>query len=156
MGVFPNHKDADQALAELTLAGFPENQIELHSPAGVETPDTIKMEDAGLVSRGRAEIGAWLGGIIGLLVGALVGSGAMAGLEQFDAAPGVLFAIAGCVVCALLGWLVGWAVGADHESFYAHELRAGRTVLCVHANGHASEAAAILERHQAARVKLCR
>jgi hypothetical protein len=61
---------------------------------------------------------------------------------------GVICAIIGTFVGGAIGAAIGWVLAADSDSFYARELKSGRTVLTVWGD-RSGEAAAILRRHQA-------
>jgi hypothetical protein len=153
--VFTDRAEATKACDELYRAGFRRDQIDLVPP---ERRGPTKHHEPGIKLKEKA--GAALGGLIGALAGCLIGTlaatGAIPGIPPILDAAGLaalVGAIAGLVVGGLFGAVMGWAFEADDDSFYARELREGRTLMTVHGNGRSAEAAAILRQHQASGVR---
>jgi hypothetical protein len=155
VGVFTDREEATKACEELFRLGFRRDQIDLIPPEG---PGKIKPSEAGpkLKEKAGGVLGGLIGALIGCLVGTLAATGAIPGIPPILDASGLaalVGAIAGIVVGGLFGAVIGWAFEADGDSFYARELREGRTLMTVHGNGRSAEAAAILRQHQASGVR---
>jgi hypothetical protein len=153
--VFTDRAEATKACDELYRAGFRHDQIDLVPPEGQSAP---KQHEPGVKLKEKA--GAALGGLVGALIGCLIGTlaatGAIPGIPSILDAAGlaaVVGALAGIIAGGLLGAVIGWAFEADEDSFFARELREGRTLMTVHGNGRSAEAAAILRRHQTSAVR---
>jgi len=154
VGVFSDHVQADQAIAELKRAGFRDDQI------GVAARDwraqtgtgTVKKEDDTMA--GEA---ALAGAITGAAGGALVGLGILAGVIPVIGpaiAAGTLGIIlsnaaAGAAVVGLVGALVGLGIPEEEARYYEEEFKSGRVIVTVKADGRYDEALAILRRHGA-------
>lgn len=155
VGVFTEAALADQTRADLLRAGFRPEQIELNGPGAAPPAHPINVP-AGLRTRGKAAIVALVGGVVGALICTLLATGAFRGfgpLTGHIALDSVIGAVGGFVLGAVIGALVGGGFAAADTGFYAQEVRAGQTVLKVHANGRSAEAEQILRRNQASRVE---
>lgn len=150
VGAFTDEVEAQNALAELRLAGFGDTDIGVirrHSADGmlVNGDDTYAGE------------GAVAGVAAGAGLGALWGAGIVAGVMPIlgpAIAGGTLAAVltsaaAGAVAAGFTGTLIGMGIPREEAEFYETELDSGRTIITVKAPGRVGEAADILERHGA-------
>jgi len=149
VGVFRNRQDAERAVDELHRAGFTDEQIGVaarddDARSGTQTSggaDT-KGEEGGLTGM---LAGAGIGGVIGAAavglipgIGPVIAAGALAGILGGAAA--------GAATGGLVGWLAGQGVPEEEARHYESEVKAGRTLVTVQADGRYDEAAAILQR----------
>jgi hypothetical protein len=156
VGVFAERTEAERALDDLVRAGFPRDRIELRVRTGEGPLHPTKMGPPKLKAKAGATLGGMIGGIIGCLAGTLITTGVIPGIPPLldgAAVAGIIGAVAGLAIGGLGGAVIGWAIEADEDSFYAHELERGRTLVTVHGNGRSTEAAAILRRNQASGVR---
>ena len=151
VGVFENQQQAQQAVAELHRAGFEEDQIGVAARGEGEAAG--RTNDDG---KNYAGEGALAGAATGAGIGALWGLGILAG-----ALPAIGPAIAGGTLAVLLssaaagaaaaglaGALIGMGISKEEAEYYEGELKSGRTVVTVKANGRYEEASAILQRFE--------
>jgi hypothetical protein len=153
VGVFGDASRARDAIAALKDAGFHGDDIGLLMPDGRELPagttDTENEAGAG------AATGAVTGSVLGGLGGFLVGMGALAipVFSPFIAAGAFTTALAGiaagAAVGAIAGALVGIGILKEEAEWYERELRGGRTLVTVHADGRYDEAQTLLGRYGA-------
>jgi hypothetical protein len=138
---------------EVRRAGFRENQIGFVSrgednevPTAVdETSNTLAAE------------GAMAGALAGAGVGGLVGLGILAGVIPVVGpaiAAGTLGTIllnaaGGAAIASVAGALIGLGIPEEEASYYEGEIKAGRYLVTVHADGRYEEAWNILQRHGA-------
>jgi hypothetical protein len=149
VGVFSDRTQAQQAMQELRIAGFRDDQLGLaasgdsdFSTAAADESDTYAAEG------GTAGLAAGAG------VGALWGLGIAAGVMPAIGpaiAGGTLAAIlssaaAGAATAGLAGTLVGLGIPKEEAEYYEGELRSGRIILTVHTEGRNAEARAIQRR----------
>jgi hypothetical protein len=156
-GVFEDREEAERAIDELRQAGFGDDQLGFvrrgadgaeASPEVYEDPTSLSGETGTRVEE-DATGGALTGGIVGGLIGA-----AVAGLI-----PGIGPAVAGGILAATLGGaavgaaagglagvLIGLGIPEDEARYYEGEIRSGRTIVMVKADGRSREAAATLRR----------
>jgi len=153
VGVFEARHKAQQAVAELTRSGFGEKHI------GVLAQDHEPASAAGALSGegSHAAEGAVTGAAVGAGVGALWALGiAAGGLPVIGPviAGGVLASVltsaaGGAVLAGVVGALVGLGIPEDDARYYEDELKSGRTLVTVGADGREDAAWAILCRHGA-------
>jgi hypothetical protein len=147
VGVFPTVEQADAAIRDLVDKGFKKDDIGF----------IIREEGGGDVKREGQEQEQGYGprviegGVTGGLLGGLFGSLAALAIPGFGPVLSVgLFASAGG---ALIGMFTGVMSNEDYSDdeirWYHEELRAGRPIVAVHADGRYSEALAILQTHGA-------
>ena len=150
VGVFPDRSRAQEAVDALKLAGFREDQL------GVATRNDTKEPwpdyDTGL----KVAEGAAIGAATGAGVGALWGLGVAAQLfpPLGIVAGGTLMALlasagTGAALATVVGALVGLGVPEDEAGYYEGELKGGRTLVTVRADGRYDEAWNILARYGA-------
>ena len=156
IGVFADRERAARAVAELESSGFTPQQVGFIVPreeqfegnTGVGDSDTAVEAET---SRGAAK-GAVVGGLIGAAAALLI-----PGLGPVAAGGILAAALTGTGVGAVTGGLVGALTHlglAEHEaSRYERELRAGRALVTVRADGRQAEAQDILRRHGATGVE---
>src|SRR6185312_6053691 len=102
-----------------------------------------------------AATGAVTGGILGGLGGWLVGIGALAipGVGPFIAAGAFATALTGAAigagVGAIAGALIGMGVPKEEAEYYEGEVKSGRTLVTVRADGRYADAQRILRDHRA-------
>jgi uncharacterized protein (TIGR02271 family) len=148
VGVFEDPSAARRAIGLLKDAGFDGESISILTP---DKEDTRAMaEETGTHAGGGAATGAVAGGILGGLGGWLVGIGALAipGVGPFIAAGAFATALGGAAigagVGAIAGALIGMGVPEEHAKYYEGEVRSGRTLVTVRADGRYDEAQRIL------------
>jgi uncharacterized protein (TIGR02271 family) len=148
VGVFEDPSAARRAIGLLKDAGFEGESISILTP---DKEDTRTMaEETGTHAGGGAATGAVAGGILGGLGGWLVGIGALAipGVGPFIAAGAFATALGGAAigagVGAIAGALIGMGVPEEHAKYYENEVRSGRTLVTVRADGRYDEAQSIL------------
>jgi uncharacterized protein (TIGR02271 family) len=148
VGVFEDPSAARRAIGLLKDAGFDGESISILTP---DKEDTRTMaEETGTHAGGGAATGAVAGGILGGLGGWLVGIGALAipGVGPFIAAGAFATALGGAAigagVGAIAGALIGMGVPEEHAKYYENEVRSGRTLVTVRADGRYDEAQNIL------------
>jgi uncharacterized protein (TIGR02271 family) len=150
VGVFNDREDARNAIRALRDAGFREDQIGVASSnrEGLRSVDDDEGEES------YAGEGAAAGLATGAGLGALWGLGILAGVL-----PAIGPAIAGGTLAALLssaavgaaaaglaGTLVGMGISKEEAEYYESEMKAGRTIVTVHADTRRDEALTILRR----------
>jgi hypothetical protein len=146
IGVFPTRERAEAAISELERNGFKQvGMVHRDSNGKVHT-------DGRAVAEGAA-----VGAGVGALGGALVGLGVWAGVIPII---GPVFAVGalgtvllnaagGAALTGLAGALIGWGVEETDARYYESEVKAGRVLVTVHAEGQESAAWDILARHEA-------
>jgi uncharacterized protein (TIGR02271 family) len=153
VGVFRAPEQARDAIEALKDAGFSPDAISILSPdrrAGRELA-----EETGTHAGEGAATGAVTGGILGGLGGWLVGIGALAipGVGPFIAAGALATALGGAAigagVGAIAGALVGLGVPKEEAEYYEGEVKSGRTLVTVRADGRYAEAQRLLRLHGA-------
>jgi uncharacterized protein (TIGR02271 family) len=153
VGVFHNPEDARDAINALKDAGFRGDDIGLLMRDRDEARDMAA--ETGTKAGEGAATGALAGGLLGGLAGWLVGIGALAipGVGPFIAAGAFGAALTGAAVGAgvgaIAGALVGMGIPEDEAKYYEEEVRGGRTLVTVRADGRYDEARDILRRHGA-------
>lgn len=153
VGVFTDREQARDAVSALRDAGFTGDDISLLMPDRGDTRGTAT-DTENEAGKGAAT-GAVAGGILGGLGGFLVGVGALA-IPVFGPiiaagafATALAGVAAGAAVGAIAGALVGMGIPKEEAEWYEGEVRSGRTLLTVRANGRYDEAQAILRRYGA-------
>lgn len=153
VGVFHSRDDARAAIDALKEANFPASGISILSPDRRET-ETMA-EETGTHAGSGAATGAVAGGVLGGLGGWLLGIGALAipGIGPFIAAGAFASALGGAAigagVGAIAGALTGMGVPDEEASYYEGEVKSGRTLVTVAADGRYSEARTILRQYGA-------
>jgi hypothetical protein len=133
-GIFPMHDEAVRARDDLIALGVPSDEIEIVTPLDHRAVFPVEQARPELRQRGDAALGALAGGIVGCLLGTLLATSAFPGMPTLFGGGGAAAttgALIGIVIGAVIGAVIAWAVAAEQDSFYAHEIRAGRTVLVV-------------------------
>jgi len=148
VGVFSDRTKAQEVIAELKRAGFRDDQIGLTSGGthGDTDSSDAKGNYAGEGGVAGVATGAGLGALwgLGILAGVLPAIGpAIAGGTL---AVLLSSAAAGAAAAGLAGTLVGLGIPKEEAEFYEGEVKAGRTIVTVNANGRNAEALAILRR----------
>jgi len=149
VGVFETRARADQAVADLRAAGFAEDKIGMvYRGADGETVKTGAAEET------YAEEGAVAGAVAGAAGGALIGAGILAGvipvigpvLALGTLGTVLVNAAGGAAIAGLAGALIGWGIPEEDAEFYENEVKSGRYLVTVEANGRAIEAREALHR----------
>jgi len=153
VGVFHSRDRARDAIESLKDAGFAPDSISILTP---DKGDTQAMADeTGTQAGASAATGAVAGGVLGGLGGFLLGIGALAipGIGPFIAAGAFASALGGAAigagVGAIAGALAGMGVPSDEAEYYEAEVKGGRTLVAVGAQGRYQEARDILRGHGA-------
>jgi len=149
VGVFEQHARAEKAIADLKAAGFEESKIGL-----VYRDAEGKTVKSGAADDTYAEEGAVAGAVAGAAGGAAIGAGVLMGVIPVVGPVlalgtiGTILANAagGAALIGLAGALVGWGVPEEDASFYEEEVKSGRYLVTVDANGKETEARSILQR----------
>lgn len=149
VGVFESRDRADQAMAELRRVGFRADQIGM--VARNDKGETVRTDGNGDTYAGE---GAVAGAVAGGAIGAAVGAGVLAGtipvigpvLAVGTLGTILLNAIGGAVIVGIAGALIGWGIPEDEANYYENEVKSGRYLVTVQADGRAAEARAILDR----------
>jgi uncharacterized protein (TIGR02271 family) len=153
VGVFTDRRQAQQAVDELRRAGFREDQI------GVVGRDSDNVHGAKVTDAKGDHAGA--GAAVGVATGA--GAGALWALAIAAGvlpaigpviAGGTLAAIAasavtGAVAVGIVGALIGLGIPEQEAHYYEGEVKGGRLLVTVKADGRYDEAMAVLRRHGA-------
>jgi uncharacterized protein (TIGR02271 family) len=153
VGVFREREEAREAIEALKRDGFAADTISILSPDKQVTQDMA--EDTGTHAGSAAATGAVAGGILGGLGGWLLGIGALAipGIGPFIAAGAFATALGGAAigagVGAIAGALAGMGVPKDEAEYYEGEVKSGRTLVAVRADGRYDEAQRLLRQHGA-------
>jgi len=149
IGVFETRVRAEQAMADLRKAGFSEDQIGM-----------VARDESGKVVKSKggeetyADEGAVTGLVAGAGAGALVGAGIVAGvipvigpvLAIGTLGTILLNAAGGAAIAGIAGALIGWGIPEEEAEYYEGEVKAGRFLVTVDADGREAEARAILLR----------
>jgi uncharacterized protein (TIGR02271 family) len=153
VGVFHERDDAREAIEALKDEGFAPDTISILSPDKQATQSMA--EETGTHAGSGAATGAVAGGLLGGLGGWLVGIGALAipGVGPFIAAGAFATALGGAAigagVGAIAGALVGMGVPKEEAEYYEGEVKSGRTLVTVRADGRYDEAQRTLRQHGA-------
>jgi hypothetical protein len=152
VGVFADRQQAEQAIHELERAGFTDDQVGYLGPGDAQFEGNTGVGDRDTEVEEHATHGAAAGGLVGALIGAaaallIPGIGpAVAGGILAAALTG---AGVGLATGAIVGALTGLDVPEEDARRYESEVRAGRSIVTVKADGRYAEAEAILRRHGA-------
>ena len=148
IGVFPTRSEAEAALRDLRAAGFGEDKVGLVA----RNASGEMVDEAGDT---YADEGAVAGALAGAGIGTLVGIGVISnvipvvGPAIVGGTLGVILsdAVAGAAVVGIAGALIGWGIPEEDARYYEGEVKAGRYLVTVDANGRAAEAWSVLNRH---------
>lgn len=150
VAVFPNRGHAEGAIDELWHQGFRHDQIGILVPGEEERE---AQTETGVLEGSAANgttTGAVTGGALGALAGALA-VGVIPGIGPVLAGGLLVGILTGAAAGAALGVYLGPFVAmgfTEHEAHYfAQQLKAGRTIVAVHAAGREDEAQAVLHKH---------
>jgi hypothetical protein len=150
VGVFRDRRAAQQAVDELRLVGFREDQIGVAAREGTQVSQT---DTAATGSRWEE------GAVTGVATGAGIGALWAVGIAAHVLPPlgpvilgGLLASVAastagGATIGGLIGALVGLGVPEEEARYYESQFHAGRTLVTVRAPGRYEEASAILRRY---------
>jgi len=153
VGVYHEREQAREAIEALKDAGFAPDSISILSPDKQATQEMA--EETGTHAGSGAATGALAGGLLGGVGGWLLGIGALAipGIGPFIAAGAFASALGGAAigagVGAIAGALAGMGVPNDEAEYYEGEVKSGRTLVAVRADGRYDEAQRILRLHGA-------
>ncbi len=153
VGVFPDRSQAQQAVAELQRMGFRDDQIGVISHDG-ERIGTTHESKADTAAPSKAGEGAAIGAATGAGVGALWALGIVAGILPGigpAVAGGVLASVlasaaGGAAVAGIVGALIGLGIPEEEARYYEGEVKAGRTLVTVKADGRYDEVRALFRR----------
>lgn len=161
VGVFDSRAEGHQAIEALRRAGFADSQITMvmhHDDNTTEVTDMDAAKAAQVTGENKAGEGAAIGAVAGGLggsavalalglipgVGPVLSWGALAAtIFGVNAAIG---AASGGIVGGIVGGLIGADLPEDEALFYERELKAGRVLVGVRAEGREIEAQDILDR----------
>jgi hypothetical protein len=147
VGVFQDRSKAQEAVDALKRAGFREDQI------GVATRHEGGEDGLEKGTGSKTAEGAAIGAATGAGIGVLWGLGVAAQLfpPLGIVAGGTIMALlasaaTGAGVATVIGALVGLGVPEDEAAYYEGEVKGGRTLVTVQADGRYDEAWAVLSR----------
>jgi hypothetical protein len=148
VGVFNKASDAKQAFNELRAAGFTNEHL------GVVGRDDNVRKDVTGHPEGHAGTGAATGVAAGAGIGLLWGLGVAANLIPAigPVISGGMFAAlaasaaAGAATAGIAGALVGWGIPATDAAHYESEVKAGRILMTVKADGRYATAEEIIRK----------
>jgi uncharacterized protein (TIGR02271 family) len=151
VGVFHDASRAQEAVRALKQAGFTDDHI------GVVTQHKEAATEASAAKGSHVAEGALTGAAAGAGVGALWALGIAAGFMPVIGpvvAGGILMSVlasaaGGAAVAGIVGALVGLGIPEEEAHYYEGELKSGRTIVTVKAEGRAAEAWAVLSRYGA-------
>jgi uncharacterized protein (TIGR02271 family) len=149
VGVFETRPQAERAMTDLRSAGFKEDEIGL--VVRDERGQATRVDGEGDT---YADEGAVAGAVAGAGAGALVGVGVLAGvipvvgpvLAIGTLGTILLNAAGGAAIAGIAGALIGYGIPEEDAEYYESEVKAGRFLVTVEANGREAEARAILNR----------
>jgi uncharacterized protein (TIGR02271 family) len=148
-GVFETKARAEQAVADLKAAGFDDDKIGMvYRNADGETVKEGAADDT------YAGEGAGIGAAAGAIGGAAAGAAIVAGmitpigpvLALGTLGTILVNAAGGAAIAGLAGALIGWGIPEEDAEFYENEVKGGRYLVTVEANGREAEARGILHR----------
>ena len=153
VGVFRDEGNAHQAVQALRQAGFREDQISVVGQR--RDKDTGEVVQEGT----HAGAGAATGVVAGAGIAALWSLGATFGMVPVigpilavgPIAAALISAAGGAVAGGILGALVGMGIPEEEAKYYEGEVKSGRILVTVQADGRYDEAWSILERYGAYR-----
>jgi hypothetical protein len=150
-GLYPHHLNAENAVADLRRNGFRNDQIDMvYQDAGGDEVRTgpehrTKSAEAAAIGAGAGALGgalvglaAWTGAIP--IIGPVLAVGAL-GTVLINAA-------GGAALTGLAGALVGWGIPDEEAKYYEDEVKAGKTLVTVRADGRLGFARDILALHE--------
>ena len=147
IGTFADAAAARQAIDDLRRAGFREDQIGFLGSVG----DAVEPTDPTKTAVGEGVgVGAAAGAATGIGLGLAVAAGIFPPLGVI--AGGTLLALlasagAGAAAGGVIGALMGLGVPEPDATYYENELRGGRSLVTVKAEGRVAEAATIIRRN---------
>lgn len=152
VGVFADQARARQAVDELRRANFREEQLGVVGRRAEEQAYSADRSTGSHVAEG-AGIGVAAGAGVGALWALGIIAGVLPGIGP-AVAGGILgsllaSAAGGAVVAGAAGALIGLGIPEEEARYYEGELKAGRTLVAVKADGRADEAWSILSRNGA-------
>lgn len=137
IGLFPNRRSAEAAVAAMREKGYAESSLHLRRPS--DAPRARYAEGIFIGIAGGAVLGLIVGAVLGFLI-----SKAAPGVGPVDDNTGAfvitgIFAVFGFLSGATAGGLFGMAAVADPAHFLNQELESGRYLLGVDAVGEEQE-----------------
>ena len=149
IGAFPDRRLAQEAVEELTMVGFRNDEIGVAAredePAlGVEGNTYVEEGTAAGIAAGAGVGGLWAVGIaVGMVpaIGPVIAGGMLASV--------LASATVGAAAGGLAGALIGAGVPREDAHYYEKQLKAGRTIVTVKADGRLDEVVTILRRNGA-------
>jgi uncharacterized protein (TIGR02271 family) len=150
VAVFNSRDEANRAVEELQRAGFRRDDIGViaRDAEGKTRAQRAEGEET------YAEEGAIAGAAVGAGVAGLVSLGMSFGvipvigpiLAVGPLAAALISAVGGAAAAGLAGALIGWGVPEEEAKYYEGEVKAGRYLVTVRADGRCDEAWAVLRR----------
>jgi cytochrome c biogenesis protein CcdA len=149
VGVFHERRQAENAVDELSRAGFRHDQIGVAARSDQPDYDGVATDTGTRAGEGAAA-GAITGGAFGTLAGLAVAAGMIPAIGPVLAggilAGLVASAAVGAAAGGIVGALIGMGIPEEEAGYYGSEFEAGRTIVTVRADGRYGEAVAILRR----------
>ncbi len=153
IGVFPDRNHAEGAIDDLWHRNFRHDQVGILIPGRGEQEAQTETGPLEETAADGTSTGAVAGGTLGAIIGAVV-AGVIPGIGPVLAGGILIGAITGAAAGAALGVYVGPFVAmglSEHEArHYAEQLRTGRTLVVVHAEGREDEVRMVLHKHRGA------
>lgn len=157
VAVYDNIDSANNAVSDLTAAGFNRNDISLVANNVTGRYGDV-VTDENMTGSEGASLGAVVGGVTGILaglsaivipgIGPIIAAGPLAALLG-GATGAVVGATAGAVTGGLTASLIDMGVPSEHADYYAESVRRGSTLVTVNTatEDEASTVMNILRRH---------
>lgn len=152
VGVFRDEEKAHEAVSALRQAGFRDEQISVVGQRrDQQTGETAQGSHAGGGAAVGAAAGAGIAGLwsLGATFGMIPGIGPILAVGPIAAA--LISAAGGAVAGGIIGSLAGMGIPEEEAKYYESEVKAGRVLVTVQADGRYDEAWSILERYGAYR-----
>jgi uncharacterized protein (TIGR02271 family) len=149
VGVFETKERAERVVEDLKAAGFDDDKIgmlyrdqEGNMVRTGAADDTYAEE--GAVAGAAAGAGALALGSLAVSFGVIPVVGPVLAMGPLAAA--LLSGAAGAAAGGIAGALIGWGIPEEDAAFYEEEVKAGRYLVTVNANGRAAEAREAMHR----------
>jgi len=143
VGVFSNRDDAERGIDNLIVAGFREDQIGILYRGDQNAAKDSSTKDKGSKAGQGAATGAVVGGLAGAAASLLIpGVGPVIAGGILATVLGT--AAVGAAAGGIIGGLVGLGIPEDEARYYEGEIKSGRTLVTVKADGRWDEARSLL------------
>lgn len=154
VGVFRSHDQAQQAVSELKRVGFDESRIAVVARDQSGAAEKISATDKGSKVATGAASGVAAGAGVGALYALGIATIGLPALGPVLLGGGLLASVlgsaaVGAAAAGIAGALIGLGIPEEEANYYEGEVKAGRILVTVQANGRYDEAQEILRRYGA-------